>query len=195
MPILFSDEPNELVNTSRTAFLAAMLLDQQVPITWAFAGPQRLVDRLGIEFTPAVIADLDESALLAAAAEPPAIHRYHKTMARRLQDLCRFIVDEWDGDTDALLDAPNGRTLHRRLSELPGFGDEKVKITIAALAKRLDAPVKGWKSAAAPFGDTRPRSVADIGSAADLVKVRAWKKAQREAGLSKQDKTAKKPMT
>ncbi len=191
MAIQFNDDPHELINTNRTAFLVAMLLDQQVPITWAFAGPQRLVDRLGIDFQPAAIAALDEEVLLAAAAQKPAVHRYHKTMARRLRALCDFIVEHYDGDTDALLATTDGAELFRRLSELPGFGEEKVKITIAALVKRFGAEVIGWETAAAPFSDDQPRSVADIGCADDFALVKAWKKSQREAGLSKQDATAK----
>lgn len=191
MPILFNDDPNELVNTNRTAFLAAMLLDQQVPIIWAFAGPQRLVDRLGIEFSPAAIASVNPEAFAAAAAEKPAIHRYHKSMAARLHDMCVFIGDEWSGDTESMLDATDAATLAERLSTLPGFGDEKVKITIAALVKRFDQEYAGWEQVAAPFSDDVARSVADIGSAEDLAAVKAWKKAQRDAGLSKQDKSAK----
>ncbi len=191
MGIHFNEEPNELVNSNRTAFLAAMLLDQQVPITWAFAGPQRLVDRLGIEFRPASIVALDEAALLAAAAQKPAVHRYHKTMATRLRAFCVFIVEHYDGDTDSLLATTDGAELFRRLSELPGFGEEKVKITIAALVKRFDAEVVGWETIAAPFSDNDPRSVADIGCAADFALVKQWKKGQRDAGLSKQDLSAR----
>lgn len=190
MGIQFDNDPQALVNNNRTAFLVAMLLDQQVPITWAFAGPQRLVDRLGIEFGPASLAALDEDKLLAAAAEKPAIHRYHKTMARRIRALCEFIVEHYDGDTEALLETADGAELDRRLRALPGFGEEKVKITIAALVKRFDAQIDDWEAFAKPFHDDVPRSVADIGDADDFAAVKAWKKAQREAGLSKQDASA-----
>ncbi|MEZ5343045.1 MAG: HhH-GPD-type base excision DNA repair protein [Acidimicrobiales bacterium] len=190
MPIRFTDDPNELVNSNPMAFLAAMLLDQQVPITWAFAGPQRLVDRLAIEFTAPAIAALDRSTLAAAAAEKPAIHRYHKTMAHRLHDLAQWICDQWDGDVRHLLATDHASELADRLGALPGFGDEKVKITIAALVKRFDYTFVDWERVAAPFSDDQPRSVADIGDPAALVAVRLWKKGQRDAGRSKQDSPA-----
>ncbi len=189
MGIHFTDDlaADELVNTDALAFLIAMLLDQQVPLTWAFNGPQRLVDRLGRPLVAAEIADLDPDRFAAVAAEPPAIHRYHRSMARRIQALCRTIADDHDGDPSTLWDSGDATDTLRRLVALPGFGEEKAKITIATLVKRFDVELAGWEQVAAPFSDDQPRSVADVGSPADLARVKAWKKAQKDAGLDKHD--------
>ena len=51
-----------------------------------------------------------------------------------------------------------------RIRALPGYGDEKAKIFLAILGKRLKVAPKGWEEYAAPFSDDKPRSVADIDS-------------------------------
>lgn len=189
MPISFTegDGSGELYNRDANALVIAMLLDQQVPITWAFAGPARLHERLG-HLDPVQIAAMDAESLVELACTKPAIHRYPAVMARRLHELCVTIANTYEGDVSAVWSHPaSAAVVNKRLLDLPGYGEEKAKIFIAILGKRFDIKLKGWKRVCAPFGDGQPRSVADVGSKADLIRVKEWKAAQRAAGKSKQE--------
>ena len=179
-------DADHLLNTDPLALLVGMLLDQQVPMEWAFRGPATLLDRLG-QLDPAAIADMDPEAFLEACRTKPAIHRFPNSMAGRIQDLCHHLLENHDGDAaDVWEGAANGADLARRLRALPGYGAEKTKIFVAILAKRMGVAPEGWRAAAGPFADDVPRSVADIDGPEALVTVRAWKKAQKAAGKSKQ---------
>ncbi len=190
MPVRFTDPPGneDLVNHDPLALLIAMLLDQQVPITWAFAGPARLAERLGRPLEAGDIAALDPDTFAAIAAEKPAIHRYHRSMAGRIQQLCASVAEEFDGDASAIWTGVDKAVdVRRRLEMLPGFGPEKAQITVAVLAKRFGYEFPDLAEGAGPFADDEPRSVADIDGPDSLERVKAWKKAQREAGRSKAD--------
>lgn len=178
---------DHLLNTDPLALLIGMLLDQQVPMEWAFRGPATLVNRLG-GLDAGAVADMDPEAFLEACQAKPAIHRFPRSMAGRIQDLCRHLVDHHGGDAaDIWRGASDGADLSRRLRALPGYGAEKTMIFVAILAKRMGVAPEGWEAAAGPFADDEPRSVADIDSPEALATVRAWKKAQKAAGKSKQD--------
>ena len=178
---------DHLLNTDPLALLIGMLLDQQVPMEWAFRGPATLVNRLG-GLDAGTVADMDPEAFLEACRAKPAIHRFPRSMAGRIQDLCRHLVDHHGGDAaDIWRGASDGADLSRRLRALPGYGAEKTMIFVAILAKRMGVAPEGWEAAAGPFADDKPRSVADIDSPEALATVRAWKKAQKAAGKSKQD--------
>ena len=178
---------DHLLNTDPLALLVGMLLDQQVPMEWAFRGPATLVNRLG-GLDAGAVADMDPEAFLEACQAKPAIHRFPRSMAGRIQDLCRHLVDHHGGDAaDIWRGASDGADLSRRLRALPGYGAEKTMIFVAILAKRMGVAPEGWEAAAGPFADDVPRSVADIDSPEALATVRAWKKAQKAAGKSKQD--------
>lgn len=179
---------DELLNTDGTALLIGMLLDQQVPMEWAFAGPATLRRRLG-HLDPAAIAAMDQEAFVTVCCEKPAIHRFPASMGRRIHDLCVVLVADFGGCGDGVWDGVrSGDDLYRRLRTLPGYGDEKAQIFVALLAKRNGVRPRGWKAAAGVFGDAHPRSVADISSPATLVKVRAWKQAAKAAKRDKQDR-------
>jgi len=178
---------DRLLNTDPLALLVGMLLDQQVPMEWAFRGPATLVNRLG-GLDAGAVADMDPEAFLEACQAKPAIHRFPRSMAGRIQDLCRHLVDHHGGDAaDIWRGASDGADLSCRLRALPGYGAEKTMIFVAILAMRLGVAPEGWEAAAGPFADDVPRSVAVIDSPAALATVRAWKKAQKAAGKSKQD--------
>ncbi len=85
-----------LLNSDGNALLLGMLLDQQVPMEWAFAGPQTLRERLG-HLDPAKIAAMDVEAFVDVCREKPAIHRFPKSMGERIHTLCGALVDHWDG--------------------------------------------------------------------------------------------------
>ena len=182
-------EADGLLNHDANALLIGMLLDQQVPLEWAFRGPHTLRARLG-HLDVARIAAMDEDELVAVACAPPAIHRFPAVMARRVQAVCRALDAEWGGRAETLwADAPDGRTLARRLRALPGFGPEKTKIFVALLAKRFGVRPPGWEGAAGVFADDEPRTIADCNGPDGLAAVRAWKAAQRSAGKDKQGHT------
>ncbi|MFQ5558809.1 MAG: HhH-GPD-type base excision DNA repair protein [Acidimicrobiales bacterium] len=181
-------DADHLLNTDPLALLLGMLLDQQVPMEWAFMGPTRLRERLGGELDAAAIADMDPDRFAALVRAKPALHRFPGSMAQRMQQLCHHLVDHHDGDAAAVWrGVRSGSTLHDRLVALPGYGDEKARIFVAILAKRFGKTPQGWQEAAHPFSDSTPRSVADIDGPASLAKVREWKKAQKAKGRSKQD--------
>jgi uncharacterized HhH-GPD family protein len=181
-------DADALLNADPTALLIGMLLDQQVPMEWAFTGPWTLRCRLG-HLDPAAIAAMDPEALVAVAVEKPAVHRYPAVMARRVHALCAALAAAYPGDVAALWrSATSGDELYRRLRGLPGFGDEKARIFVALLAKRFGVRPPGWEAAAGVFADDVPRTVADIDSAESLARVREWKRAQKAARRDKQDR-------
>ena len=181
-------EFDDLVNTDPLALLIGMLLDQQIAIELAFRGPARLKERLGGTLDAATIAGWDPDDFVSICAEKPALHRFPNSMAGRVQELCRHVADEYDGDAGRIWKRRrSAETVAANLAAVPGYGDEKVKILIAVLGKRFGVQPSGWEAAAAPFSDDQPRSVADMGSAEQRLAVRAWKKAQKAAGKKKDD--------
>jgi uncharacterized HhH-GPD family protein len=188
LPITDEPEANRLLVEDPLALLIGMLLDQQVPMEWAFKSPWTLRERLGGRLDAAEIAGFDPDAFAALFKGPPALHRFPGSMAKRVQALCAHLVDEYGGDAGAVWrDVESGKELFRRVRALPGYGDEKAKIFVALLAKRLGVRPAGWEEAAGPFADGTPRSVADIDSRESFARVRAWKQEQKAKGKSKQD--------
>jgi uncharacterized HhH-GPD family protein len=181
MPV--GPEANELLNRSPLALLIAMLLDQQVTLEKAFSGPQDLVRRLGHEPTAVELADFDPDRLAAIFSERPALHRYPKAMAARVQELARLIVEQYDGDAARLWEsADSGASLLRRVAALPGFGTQKAQIFVALLGKQLGVRPDGWREAAGRFGAEGTRfSVADITDEESLGEVRSYKQALKAA--------------
>src|SRR5215813_711594 len=119
-------EANELVQRNPLALLVAMVLDQQVPLEKAFSSPYELVQRLGHEPDARELADYDTEALIEVFAQRPALHRFPKAMAARVQEACRLLVDKYDGDPTRLWsEATDGKELLKRVSELPGFGSRR----------------------------------------------------------------------
>ncbi len=171
-------EADELLTRDPLALLIGMVLDQQIPLERAFAAPYELSRRLGRPLDAAELADLDPDALGAVFARQPALHRFPASMAKRVQALCRLVVDEYDGDAARVWTAAvDGRELLKRVSALPGFGTQKAKIFVALLGKQLDVTPPGWREACTPFGaDGSFLSVADITDAATRDKVRDYKK-------------------
>ncbi len=188
IPITGDDDADRLLEQEPLALLVGMLLDQQVPMEWAFKGPATLRERLGGSLDARAIAAMDQEAFVAVCCEKPAIHRFPAAMGRRIHDLCGALVADYDGDAAAVwTGVGTGRELYDRLRALPGYGDEKTKIFIAILAKRLGRAPAGWEEVAAPFSDEQPRSVADVDSPENLVRVREWKQMMKAAKKAKSD--------
>ncbi len=175
-------DADDLLNTDALAALIGMLLDQQVPMEWAFRGPYELKERLGGRLDAAEIAAMDADALASAFRGPPALHRYPGSMAGRTQDLCRMLVEEYDGDAEAVWEsAATGKELLAHLRTLPGFGDQKARIFTALLAKRMGVTPPGWEEVAGPYAPVGHFSVADIDGPESLDAVREHKKATKAA--------------
>lgn len=172
-------EANELLTRSPLALLIAMLLDQQIPLERAFSAPRDLVRRLGHEPTAEELAAFNPEELAAIFGQRPALHRFPKAMAARVQELARLIAGEYDGDPAAVWStATSGAELLKRVSTLPGFGEQKAKIFVALLGKQLGVRPDGWREAAGSFGEEGTyMSVADISDAESLARVRAYKQA------------------
>jgi uncharacterized HhH-GPD family protein len=188
VPVTGDPDADKLLTDDPLALMIGMLLDQQVPMEWAFSGPLKLRERLGGRLDAAEIAAYDPDELDAVFRGPPALHRFPGSMAKRTQALCQHLVEQYHGRAAAVWEgAASGAELVRRVRALPGYGGEKAKIFSAMLAKRFGVRPPGWEEATAPFSDDQPRSVADIDSAESLAKVRAWKKAMKAAGRSKAD--------
>jgi len=188
LPVTGDAEADALLVSDPLALLIGMLLDQQVPMEWAFRGPLRLKERLGGTLDAGAIAAMPVDDVIAVFSAKPALHRFPGAMAKRTHALCVHLVDEYGGQPEKVwTEATTGDELFDRLAALPGFGREKAKIFLALLAKRLGVRPEGWEVAAEPFSDSTPRSVADIDSPESLARVREWKKAQKAKGKGKAD--------
>ncbi|MGH9235954.1 MAG: HhH-GPD-type base excision DNA repair protein [Acidimicrobiales bacterium] len=188
VPVTGDPEADQLLTDDPLALMIGMLLDQQVPMEWAFAGPLKLRERMGGRLDAAEIAAADPARFEAIFRGPPALHRFPGSMGKRTQALCQYLVDSYGGDAAAVwAGVDDGHELVTRIRGLPGFGGEKSKIFAAMLAKRFGVRPAGWEEATAPFSDDEPRSVADIDSAENLQRVRQWKKMMKAQKKSKAD--------
>jgi uncharacterized HhH-GPD family protein len=178
---------NDLLTRSPLALLIGMLLDQQIPLERAFSAPLDLVRRLGHEPTAVELAGFDPAALTAIFSERPALHRFPKAMAARVQELARLLVEEYDGEAERVwTTADSGAELLKRVQALPGFGAQKAKIFVALVGKQLGTQPPGWREASGPFGaEGSYLSVADIRDEDSLGRVRAYKQTLKAAAKAK----------
>jgi uncharacterized HhH-GPD family protein len=187
LPITGDAATDALLEKDPLALLIGMLLDQQVPMEWAFKGPATLKARLG-HLNAEKIATMEPSAFEAVCKEKPAIHRFPGSMAKRIHALCQVVTDEYGGKADRVWKGvADPAEVKARLDALPGYGDEKARIFLAILGKRFAAAPAGWEPFAKPFSDAKMRSVADVSSPEALLKVRAFKQAQKAKGKGKAD--------
>jgi uncharacterized HhH-GPD family protein len=187
-PITGDEDADRLLAEDPLALMIGMLLDQQVPMEWAFASPAKLRRRLGGHLDATEIAAMDPEAVAAVFSEKPALHRFPGSMGKRTHALCQHLVDHYGGDAAQVWEgAVDAADLSARVEALPGFGKEKSRIFIALLAKRFGRAPDGWEAFAGPFADAQPRSVADISSEEAVLDVRAWKKAQKAKGKTNAD--------
>jgi uncharacterized HhH-GPD family protein len=167
---LLADEP--------MALLIGFALDQQVPVPTAFTGPLKIKQRVGT---------LDAHTLAATDLEPafrekPAVHRFPGNMAKRVRELAAVVDEEYGGDASRVwTEAKDGSDLRKRIAELPGFGEMKIKALGSVLAKRFDVAV------AQDLVPNHP-TLGDVDSAEALAeyqaKKRAYKSAHRQAERS-----------
>jgi uncharacterized HhH-GPD family protein len=174
---------DRLLDDDPFALLLGMLLDQQVAMETAFAGPHKIAERLG-RLDPVAVADADPDEFAALCATPPAVHRYPGSMAGRIQAVARAVVDQYDGDVTRLWTDgdPDAREVLRRLRALPGFGDQKARIFLALLGKQRGVEPQGWREVAGAYGeDGARRSIADVTDPDSLAAVRETKRAAKAA--------------
>ena len=174
-------EADALLSRDPFALLIGMLLDQQIPMEKAFAGPVLISGRMAGAFDPPTVATYDPDGFVEVIAGPPAVHRFPSAMAARIQTLAKHLDDEYGGNAAAVwADVKSGDDLLARLSALPGFGAQKAKIFVALLGKQLKVRPRGWREASEPYGeDGAFRSVADVTDPGSLAKVRQYKQQQR----------------
>ncbi|MFE7742150.1 HhH-GPD-type base excision DNA repair protein [Nocardia sp. NPDC057455] len=180
-------EADKLLTEDHFATLLGMLLDQQYPMEHAFRGPKKIADRMG-GFDIRRIAEADPQEFEELAATPPAIHRYGRSMARRAQELARYVIEHYDGKAEHIWTAgdPDGKEVLRRLKDLPGYGEQKAKIFLALLGKQRGVRPEGWRAAAGAYGDEGSRrSVADVTDTESLGQVREFKKQAKAAAKAK----------
>ena len=174
-------DADELLSNDPLALLIGMLLDQQVPMETAFAGPAKLRQRLG-HLDAAKIAAYDPEAFVEICRTPPSVHRFPGSMAGRIQALCAAVGD----DVSTIWATGTGAEILARLEALPGFGSQKARIFLALLGKQYGLTAPGWREASAPYGEEGAhRSVADIVDPSSLTKVREFKRAAKAAAKAK----------
>jgi uncharacterized HhH-GPD family protein len=191
-------EANALLNRSPVALLSAMLLDQQVAMEWAFAGPLTIARRLDeargggtpadqLDLDANEIAAYDPEAFAALLAAKPAVHRYPGSMGKRIHQMCVYLVERYAGDAAAVWrDAATGAELFGRLNALPGYGKQKAQIFVALLGKQFGVTPDGWREAAGAYGEEGSyRSVADVTDRDTLERVRSFKQQMKAAAKTK----------
>lgn len=174
---------DDLLSRDPFALLLGMLLDQQVTMELAFAGPRTIADRLG-SLDPHVIAAAAPEDFVALCAAPPAVHRYPGAMAARIQAVAAAVETTYDGDVTRVWTdgAPDGAEVLTRLKALPGFGEQKARIFLALLGKQYGVQPAGWREAAGAYGeDGARRSIADVTDEVSLRQVRETKQAAKAA--------------
>lgn len=170
-------EANRFLAEEPLALLIGLVLHQQIPTEKAFHSPFVLRQRLGRELDAAHIAGMDPEALEAAFKEKPALHRFPGAMAKRVQAVCAYVSDTYDGDVEDLWDGvTSAERLLDRMLAVPGFGEYKARIYLGVLAKRFGVKPRGYTK----HLPTWP-SIVDVASPDDLGELKARKKAWKES--------------
>ncbi len=186
LPLSGDPAADKLLEKDPLALLIGMVLDQQIPLERAFKSPADLKARLG-RLDVEELANADPDELARTFAEPPALHRFPASMAKRVQELCRHLIAEHGGRADRVWkNAGDGGELLANVKALPGFGDQKARIFVALLGKRLGVQPPGWQEAAGDYGEAGTfKSVADIDSPQALKQVRAYKQEMKARAKAK----------
>jgi uncharacterized HhH-GPD family protein len=176
-----SDEANALIAADPMALLVGFELDQRVTVMKAFQGPLALKERLGA---------IDAATLASADLEPvffekPVIHRYPRSMAKRVHELAVYVRDHYDGDAARVWsDAADSDELRANILALPGFGEMKAGSLGAVLYKHFGVEAARELMPGHPtLGDVdSPQALEDYQEAKRLFKAE-WAKAR--AGSSR----------
>ncbi len=179
-----NEDANRLLAGDPLALLMGMMLDQQVPMEWAFKSPHDLRERLGGQLDAAAISAMDPEKLAEVFSKKPALHRFPGSMAKRVHALCEHLVEHYGGDAEAVWrDVDDAKELLKRLTDLPGFGKEKSRVFVAILGRRLGVTPEGWEKLAADWP-----SAADLDAPGAIERVREAKRAWKDSKAKKQTK-------
>ena len=182
-------DANKLLAKEPLAVLIGMLLDQQVTMEKAFRGPLDIKTRMGGKLDAHAISEMDQATFVTLFCERPALHRFPGSMGKRTHDLCTYLVEHYDGKAEKIWKgAATGDELLKRMKALPGFGDDKARIFVGILGKRLGVQPAGWEHAAADWA-----SIADVDSFERITEIREAKRAMKAA--KKSVKEVKAPKT
>ena len=181
LQIVQDEAADEVLSTNAFALLCGMLLQQQVPVDVAFAGPAKILDRFG-SLDPTAIAEASPEEFAELCAAEPAIHPYPESMSVLIQAVAKYVVVNYGGDTASMWDtAGSGEHLLSRLMLMPGFNKRKAQMFMALLGKQLGVRPEGWEQVAGPYAQPDSfRSVADVRDPESLEKVRNAKSARRK---------------
>ena len=169
-----SDEANRLIAQEPLALLIGFAIDQQVTVQQAFTGPLKLRERVGT-LDARAIAAMDPEKLETAFRTPPAIHRFPRAMAQRVQELCRVVADEYGGRAERIwTEAADAADLRKRIGALPGFG--KMKITGFGSVLALHFGIEAAQELVPEYP-----CLGKINSAEDLAEYQAAKRAHKAA--------------
>jgi uncharacterized HhH-GPD family protein len=174
LPFTGNPEADALLATDPLALLIGFVLDQQVTVQKAFAGPLELRNRIG-SLDAATIATMDVEVLGAAFRTPPALHRFPGNMSARVRDLCAVIVADYGNDASLVwTGASDAKDLNDRLMGLPGIGEMKAGTILALLGNRYGIRPAGWE-------DLRPKhpTLGDVDSPEALAEYQAGKRAMK----------------
>ena len=181
-------DANALLAKEPLAVLVGMLLDQQVTMEKAFRGPLDIKTRMGGTLDAAEIAAMDQDAFVTMFCERPALHRFPGSMGKRTHELCRYLVEHYDGKAEKVWKGvKTGDELLKRMKALPGFGEDKARIFVGILGKRLGVRPEGWEVVAADWA-----SIADVDSFERITEIRDAKRAMKAAKKSVKDVKAPK---
>lgn len=171
------DDANELLAADPTALLVGIVLYQQVPTEKAFAGPLVVQERLGRPLRVDEIAAMDPEALEAVFREKPAVHRFPASMAKKVQAVCQYLVEHYDGTVAGLWEgAETAEEVVKRLEAMPGFGEYKARVYFGVLAARFGIQPDGWQEMVPDWP-----SIVDITAPQDLPELKLRKKAWKES--------------
>jgi uncharacterized HhH-GPD family protein len=184
-PFTGDSQADRLLTDNGFALLVGMLLDQQVPMEWAFRGPYELARRLnGLDAN--TVAERSPEQVVEAFVAKPALHRYPAAMAKRVHELAGVVVDRYGGKAERIWkEARDADDLFARLRELPGYGEQKAKIFLAILGKRLGAAPPGWEKLAGAYGEPGYRSIADVDGPGAIDRVREYKQDMKAKAKAK----------
>jgi len=179
-PFTGDAEADRLLTEDGFALLTGMLLDQQVPMEWAFRGPLEVKRRLG-SLDATSIAAMTPDALVEVFVAKPALHRYPASMAKRVHELASFVTEQYGGHAERIWkDTNDPAELLARLRALPGYGPQKAQIFLAILGKRLRAAPRGWEELAGAYGQPGHRSIADVDGPGAVDQVRSYKQEMKK---------------
>ncbi|NLU67824.1 HhH-GPD-type base excision DNA repair protein [Streptomyces sp. HNM0574] len=184
-------EADALLGRDPLAVLVGALLDQQVPMEWAFTGPYTIAQRMGHDSLDAhEIAARSQEDFAQILSEKPAVHRYPGSMAKRVQELCAYLVETYDGKAERVWEeAESGRDLLGRLTALPGFGKHKAQVFTALLGKQYGVRPTGWREAAGDYGaEDAQLSVADVTGPESLGQVRERKREMKQRAKEEKER-------